>query len=465
MNLRQDVSINYFKEAMNLPKVGDTISINIHGLGSSGEGVGYFNGFTVFVDGALPGETVEARLYQCQKRCGFAHLLSISSKSPDRVEPSCKFFGECGGCQLMHLSYEKQLEMKRQRVIDALKRIGKIEDCEVGLCVPSPTSLAYRNKIQLPVREKEKELQIGLYARASHDLVEIDHCQIHCALGEEIYESVASLIKQSGIKAYDPKTGLGELRHLLIKSAENTDEVLVILVTNQDASPIVLELAKKIMTLNPKIKGVVHNLQRSHNNVILGDAYKTLAGLNFIHERLLGLTFKVSPASFFQVNPKQAELLYSKALEFAELTGNETVLDAYCGVGTLSLIFAQNAKKVIGVECVKEAIQDARENAQINGVENASFVCASAESFITSLSDINLVLLNPPRKGCELSFLEGIRKLAPARLIYISCDPATLARDLSLLRSFRYKVDALQPYDMFPQTSHVESVVKLSLSI
>ncbi len=450
---------------MNKLEIDQTITLHIHGLGSSGEGVGYFNDYAIFVDGALPGETVEARLFRTQKRCGWAQLTKVITPSSDRITPICNYFGECGGCQLMHLAYAKQLEMKRQRVVDAIQRIGKIESCEIAPCLPSPHSLGYRNKIQLPVRKKNEGIALGLYARSSHDLVEIEGCHIHCSMGEQVYKLASEIIKHSGIEPYDPQTGEGELRHLLIKSAVNTEEALVILVTNRKATPLLAHIAKEIMAKCPYVKGVVHNLQSGRDNVILGHTYTTLEGSGYIQELLSELTFKVSPASFFQVNPQQAEQLYNQALTFAELSGNETVLDAYCGVGTLSLYFAKNAKKVIGIECVPEAIADAKENAKINQIQNCSFICAPVEAYISSLSNIDVALLNPPRKGCELSFLKGIARIAPKKIIYISCDPATLARDLAHLQQFGYAINQIQPFDMFPQTSHVECVVKLSLSI
>jgi len=448
---------------MNKPYVDQIFPLNMHGLGSSGEGVGYVDGFTVFVDGALPEETVKVQMTRLQKRYGSARLLSILKSSPDRVVPCCKIFGRCGGCQLMHLSYSKQLEIKRQRVMEALVRIGKISDCEVAPCISSPAFLAYRNKIQMPVKSGKNGIQIGLYARSSHDLVEVDHCAIHCALGDEIYQKVKSILKESKILPYDPVTEEGELRHVLIKTAVHTGEVLVILVTNQKKSSHLSQIAQSVIASHPAVKGIVHNFHRGADNVILGSFYEALEGSMFIQERLCGLQFKVSPASFFQVNADQAEAIYLKALECAQLKGNEVVLDAYCGVGTLSLIFARSARKVIGVECVPEAIEDAQENKRLNKIHNVDFVCASSETFIASLSAIDLILLNPPRKGCDPLFLDGIGRLKPKRAIYISCDPATLARDLSRLVSFGYQVDKIQPFDMFPQTAHVECVVSLIL--
>lgn len=426
---------------------GQIISLKIHGLGSGGEGVGYHDGYAVFVDGALPGEEVKVQLIKCQKRHGQGKLLSLLNSSPDRVEPVCPLFGKCGGCQLMHLRYEKQLEMKRQRVIDALSRIAKIS-CEVAPCLSSPSALAYRNKIQLPVKEKK----LGLYAASSHDLVEIEKCYIHCPMGEEIYQKIKGIIELSEIA----------LRHVLIKSAVNTGEALVILVTDYGVE--IHELAQKIMRAHPQIKGVVQNVHEGPENVILGKTYQVLAGQGYVQEKLSHLLFKISPASFFQVNPSQAERLYAKALEMAGLTGKETVLDAYCGVGALSLFFAKSAKKVIGIEVVPQAIEDAKENAKQNGIENVTFICQPAEKWTETVKGVDVVLVNPPRKGCELSFLKKMVSLTPKRIIYISCDPATLARDLGCLSNLGYKIDEVQPFDLFPQTAHVESVVRLSIT-
>jgi 23S rRNA (uracil1939-C5)-methyltransferase len=432
---------------------GDIVTLEIRGLGSEGEGVGEEEGYVLFVEGALPGERVEAELLVCKKRHGIAKLRKILRPSPDRVSPPCPLFGRCGGCQLMHLSYPKQLEVKRQRVIDALERIGKIET-SVEPCLPSPLPLAYRNKIQLPIRIGSDEFALGLYSRSSHDLVEIDACFIHCELGEEVFQAVQPLLKQERPL----------LRHLLIKSALQTKQSLVILVGKKRPTPPLFQLAQKILKAHPSIQGVVYNLQSGPENVILGPIYHTLAGSDTIQERLSDLTFQISAGSFFQVNPLQAERLYAKALDFAQPTGEETVLDAYCGVGTLSLFFARKVKQVFGVECVPQAIENAKKNGEMNGISNARFVCATSEESVAKLPPIDIALLNPPRKGCDPAFLNGIARLFPKKIIYISCDPATLARDLDHLHSCGYKVERIQPFDMFPQTAHVECVALLTAS-
>lgn len=350
----------------------------------------------------------------------------------------------------MHLDYSQQLETKRQRVVDALERIGKIFDVPVPACVPSPNPLSYRNKIQLPV---DQEHRMGLYAFNSHDIVEIEKCYIHCSLGEQVFAKLKKILKDEP----DPS-----LRFVLIKTGVNTNQVLVILVTEGEGSPNLSRVAEKIMESSPEIKGVVQNINTSSGNVVLGKTFKTLAGHCSIVDKICGLHFKVSPASFFQVNPAQAENLYKQALEFCQLKGDETVLDAYCGVGTLSLILAPHAKQVIGVECVPDATLDAEDNAKRNQIKNTAFHCAQAENFVGTLSAIDVAVLNPPRKGCEPAFLEKLLQLKPKRIVYVSCDPATLARDLAILQK-EYTVNIVQPFDMFPQTVHVESIAQLSL--
>ncbi len=425
------------------PRVNQIITLTIQRLGIHGEGVGSLEGFTVFVEGALPGENVKAAMYDVRKNYGRARVVEYLQTSPDRVEPPCPVFGRCGGCQLMHLDYGRQLEAKRQRVVDALQRIGKIQ-VEVMPCVPSPSPFAYRNKIQLPY----KDSHLGLYAFNSHDLVEIERCYIHCPLGEQAFQRIKEIFRKS-----PPE----KLRHVLIKTAVHTHQILVILVTEGESD--VMEIAEKIKNSMPEIKGVVQNINDAPGNVILGKINRTLTGEGSIFDTICGLTFKVSPASFFQVNPAQAENLYRKVIEMCGLKGTEAVLDAYCGVGTLSLLLAQRAKRVFGVESVPEAIADAEDNAHANKIENAAFTCALAEDYISALSGIDAAVINPPRKGCDPIFLNKLIELGPERIVYISCDPATLARDLAILQDGNYRVKEVQPFDMFPQTVHVETLV------
>lgn len=430
-------------------QVGDQVELLIERLGIYGEGVGRVEGLTLFVEGALPGERVRVELYEKRSTFARGRVMTRLTSSPQRVEPVCPLFGRCGGCQLMHLAYEGQLAMKRQRVVDALERVGKFISPIVAPCQPSPIPLAYRNKIQMPVIGG----RLGLYAQGSHRLIEVERCFIHCDLGERALETIRPMLESH------PDVDL--VKHLLIKTALSTQQLLVVVVTRGERFPS--GLAEQILTAMPEIRGVVQNINPDEGNRILGHRFRILAGEGSIDERLSGLLFKVSPASFFQVNPGQAEQLYRKVVEWAALTGKERVLDAYCGVGTLSLLLAKQALEVVGIESVPEAVRDAKENAQKNEIAHARFLCGPAEELIQSLSGIDVAVLNPPRKGCEASLLEALAALKPRRIVYVSCDPATLARDLQILASSGYHLDEVQPYDMFPQTAHVESVASLSM--
>lgn len=421
------------------------LELQIDRLGINGEGVASCDGLKIFVDGALPGERVVVKIIEKRKNFCRGRVIKTLGVSPDRIEPICPLFGRCGGCQIMHLKYEMQLEAKRQRVIDALERIGGFSDLAVNSCVPSPLPLYYRNKIQLPVSPMG---HLGLYARNSHDIVEIEKCYIHCDLGEKVFQVIRKLKHI-------------QCKHVLIKTAVKTGQVLVVLVSDDKIDD---SIGKKLMEMCPEIKGVVHNLNKSSGNAVLSSDFRKLAGQGWIEEELHGLKFKISPASFFQVNPAQAEHLYDKVAEFAALEGDETVLDAYCGVGTLALILSSKAKLVIGIESVKAAIVDAGENAKLNQITNVHFKCGPAEDLIATLKNVDVAILNPPRKGCEGSFLGKLIILKPKTIVYVSCDPATLARDLAILASKGYAIQEVQPFDMFPQTSHVECVVKLTSS-
>lgn len=446
------------------PKIGTETDLLIERIGIYGEGIARLKGMTVFADGALPDETVTIKLTTVKKSYAKGELLTIKEPSPHRTTPPCPVFGRCGGCQLQHLDYEGQLAMKRQRVADALERIGGLHDVTVEPCLPSPQQFSYRNKIQLPVSGTQHHLKLGLYAKRSHNVIDIEGCPIHCSLGETTFTTLRKLLLASDIVPYNPRNHRGELRHILIKSGVNTGEVLVVFVTNGKASSSLQKLAQDLLEASPTVKGVIQNINKRHDNVILGSHYAPLVGEETIKETLCSLTFKVSPASFFQVNPPQAERLYKQALRLANLSPQDTALDAYCGVGTLSLLIAQQCKQVTGVESVPQAIDDANENASSNNITNVTFLCAPMEKAIDTLPPTDVTFLNPPRKGCDPQVLAGIAKRAPQKIVYISCDPATLARDIALLTPHNYTVTTVQPVDMFPQTAHVETVALLERS-
>lgn len=448
---------------MSKPKYNQNINLTIQTLGTHGEGIGYWHGYTVFVEDALPGEVIQGKITHTERRFGRAKVTSYESRSAKRTTPICELFGKCGGCQLMHFNYEAQLNFKRKRVVEALERQRLLHAHEiVQPCIASPQPLAYRNKIQLPIKGEPGAIKIGLFARDTHDLVEIEACAVHCEIGEKIYQKICPLLKSYPIIPYQPETSMGEFRYVLIKTAVNTSQALVIFVVNQVNYQLLHALAKDILALCPEVKGVILNHNTIQGNVVLGDRYETLAGDPNVTERLGDLYFKVSPASFFQVNTAQAEALYAQALSYAELQSDDTVVDAYCGVGTLSLWIARHAKQVIGIECIPEAIVDAKENSAVNQINNVEFICDTTEKALPSITKADVVFLNPPRKGCDRSVLVELTRLAPKKIVYISCDPSSLARDLGFLVSEGYQIDAVQPFDMFPQTAHVETVVKLT---
>lgn len=361
----------------------------------------------------------------------------------------CTLFGRCGGCQIMDIPYAQQLELKTQRVQDALQR-------NVQPCVASPEVLGYRNKLQFPARREATGLGLGLYAVGSNKLVDIATCPVQCASSDAVYREVRRILQRSGIVAYDPRTHRGELRHLLIKSAVHVGEELVVLVTNDAPTTLVEWIAQEIMASCQGVRGVVHNAQTAPNNVVLGSEYTTLAGQGWIHEQMCGFTFKISAGSFFQINTLQAEQVYRTAMEFAGEA--EVILDAYCGVGTLALLLSRQAKRVVGVEWVAQAVEDARDNARLNGVENTTFTQGAARM----VEPADVVVLNPPRKGCDAELLEAIGHGGVRRVVYISCEPMSLARDVARLGELGYRVEVVQPFDMFPHTEHVECVVKLT---
>lgn len=438
------------------PSIDQEIDLLVHSIGTGGEGVGSWNNFPIFVDGVLPGELATVRVTQSQRTFARARLQQLITTSPSRVSPICPLFYVCGGCQIMHLAYSEQLQYKQNAVYKALSHYN-LESISQLPCKASPSQIIYRNKIQLPVRpNSEGGCCIGLYAKNSHDVIDIDHCYVHCQLGEFVYNIVRGIVHKSSLKAYDPKSGSGHLRYILIKTAEKAEQVLVTFITFGQVD--LQHIANELIAKAPQVKGVVHNINTNPGNFALGKESKTLSGTPFIEEKLSGITFRISPASFFQINTAQAENLYNQALAWADLRETDTILDAYCGIGTLSLQISRHVKHVVGIESVPEAIEDAKTNAEINNIHNSTFLCGNAEELIKTIDNVDLIFVNPPRKGCDPTFIREMLRLQPRKIIYISCNPETLARDLKLLRHQGYAVEKIQPFDMFPQTVHVECV-------
>ena len=432
--------------------------IKIHSLGSSGEGVGKLDELIVFVEGALPDEEILAEIETRKKNYAVGRLVEVLKPSQERVEPFCPLYKECGGCQLQHLSYSAQLKWKRQQVVDAVERIGKISGVEVFDTLGMENPLRYRNKMQFPVG---KNLKIGCYARGSHKIIDTDSCMIQNAQNDKILAAVRKIATKFNIQPYNEDTHKGFLRHVMGRVGSN-GEFMIVLVTATKNFPNEKNFVRALIKEVPNVTSIQQNVQTFKNNVILGRETKILFGKPTIHDKIGDFRFNISARSFFQVNTAQAEILYKTALDFANLRGNELIIDAYCGTGTISLFMAKKARKVIGVEVVSSAINDAIKNARENHIKNAEFIVGDVVKILPKISDYaEVVIVDPPRAGCDKKVLETFAAMKPEKIIYVSCNPATLARDLKILGDFGYKTKKIQPVDMFPFTSHVECVAQL----
>jgi 23S rRNA (uracil1939-C5)-methyltransferase len=458
-------------------QIGQQYEAEIIGISHDGEGVGRVNGFTLFVAGALPGERALVRVNHLKKQYGYAGLVELLAVSPDRVAPDCGIYDECGGCQLQHLSYEAQLRVKRQQVVDNLQRIGKLQvksnEDEEGIVVHPTLGMTdpwrYRNKAQVPFGEERGGLIGGFYAQGSHRIIDMEACLIQHEANDEVVARVKEIGSRLGIRAYSEETGTGLLRHVVVKVGFRTGEVMVVLVTNGTEIPRADEWIAGIREALPAVKSICHNINVRQTNVIFGDETRVLWGSEVIYDYIGEVKFAISARSFFQVNPVQTEVLYGKALEYAALTGDEVVVDAYCGIGTISLFLAQRAGQVYGVEIVEEAISDARKNAELNGMTNVHFEAGPAEVVLPEWTRQgvrpDVIVVDPPRKGCDPALLATILELRPRRVVYVSCSASTLARDLRVLVDGGYGVAEVTPVDMFPHTVHVESVALLIRNI
>lgn len=444
---------------------GQEITVTVHGLGSSGEGVARYEGLTIFVPGGAPGDRLLARVQEVKKNYARAALVRVEEPSPDRVAPPCPVVGECGGCQLQHIAYAAQLRLKRQQVADALERLGKLSGVTVHPTLGMADPWHYRNKAQFPVGWRAGRVIAGFFAPGTHRVVDIDQCQIQHPLGNRIMAEVKALAERYGVRIYDERTHTGVLRHVLARVGRGTGEAMAVLVTNGPDFPHGREIARELMARIPGLVSVVQNINPARTNVVLGRESRVLAGKEHITDYIGDLEFKISPVSFFQVNPAQTEVLYGKALEYAGLTGTETVIDLYCGIGTISLFLARRCREVIGIEWVEEAVADARQNAALNGIQNARFIAGDAAVEMPRLAGkgvrADVIVLDPPRKGCDEPVLEAVARMAPRRVVYVSCNPASLARDLGRLAGMGYRTAEVQPVDMFPHTAHVECVARV----
>lgn len=437
--------------------------IEITGQTHEGLGVGRVDGMAVFVQGAIAGEKVVAKVIKVLKTYAVARIEAFIEKSPDRAEPFCPVYKRCGGCNLQHMSYERTLQFKRQAVIDSLERIGGMAGIQVMPAIGMETPRRYRNKAQYPVGLGDNGPLAGFFAPRSHEIINAAECGIQHPVSDLVKNTVLEFIKANHIPVYDEITHKGLIRHIVVKVGFATGEVMVLLVSTSPSMPKQDRLISFLRERIPGLKSIVLNVNDKPGNVILGTRNITLYGEDAISDKLGDLTFEISPLSFYQTNPAQTLVLYNKAIEYAGLTGKETVFDLYCGIGTISLFAARKAKRVIGVETVPEAVEAARRNAAINSIGNAEFYSGNAEDVVPELyrqgMKADVVIVDPPRKGCDEVLLKTLIEMAPERIVYVSCNPSTLARDMKVLHGSGYEAKEVQPVDMFPWTNHVECVV------
>ena len=435
-------------------------TVTIEGYGEGGMGVARIDGRVVFVHGALRGEKCRVLILKTLKSVAFAKVLEVIEPSEARIEPDCPYFPRCGGCTHRHISYEEELRLKKQRVQDNLSRIGG-SDVTVEEILGAQDTLRYRNKAQYPV---SKDGAVGFYRARTHEVIECEHCLLVRPEADAAAEALREYMQSCRVAGYDEKTGRGLVRHLYIRSNAAGESLICVLV-NGDKLPKEDRLVTLLRDACPKCTGIVLGTNTKKGNVILGDRYRTLWGSDRLEDTLCGKTFRLSVPSFYQVNRVQAERLYAKAIEFAGLTGQETVLDLYCGAGTITLALSDHAKKVLGAEIVPEAIDDARENAARNGVKNAEFFCGDASDVAKKLARENLrpdvITVDPPRKGLAADVVESIAEMQPGRVVYVSCDSATMARDVKRLADLGYTAQRACAVDMFPRADHVETIVLL----
>ncbi len=456
------------------PKKNELVTIEITDMGSGGEGIGRADGFTLFVKGAVVGDVIEAKVLKAKKTYGYAKIEKIVRPSEHRTEPVCPVAGRCGGCQLQSVSYPAQLSWKERKVKGCLTRIGGVEfEEDKSQFLPilgMKDFFAYRNKAQFPVgKDKNGKIVTGFYAGHSHAIIPSTACAIQAPINEVICRIVCEHIEQYNIAPYEEETHTGLVRHILTRVGAVTGEVLVCLIVNGKSFPKAEVLAERLKADVEGLKGLCLNVNCEKTNVILGREIIPVWGETYITDYIGEVSFRISPLSFYQVNPKQTKVLYEKALEFAGLTGNEIVWDLYCGIGTISLFLAKEAKQVYGVEIVPQAIEDAKQNAARNNITNAEFFVGAAEDVLPAKYKesggsmrADVIVVDPPRKGCDEALLQTVVNMEPKRVVYVSCDPATLARDVKYLGENGYKLTKAQPVDMFPFTEHCETVCLLS---
>ena len=456
----------------------DIVTVEITDIGVSGEGIGHVDGYTLFIKDAVIGDVVEAKVMKAKKNYGYARLMKVITPSEYRVEPKCAFARRCGGCQIQEMSYDRQLVFKDQKIRGNLERIGGFTKDQIDTVMQPVVGMehpfGYRNKAQFPFgTDKEGNPITGFYAGRTHDIIANTDCALGVEKNKEILEIILQYMRENKIKSYDEKTGKGLIRHALIRYGFKTKEIMVCLVINGKKLPKAERLIEKLIQIEG-MTSITISPNTRRDNVIMGDSYEILWGQGYITDYIGNVKYQISPLSFYQVNPVQTEKLYGLALEYADLKGDETVWDLYCGIGTISLFLAQKAKQVYGVEIVPQAIDDAKENAKINAIDNAEFFVGKAEEVLPEYyaeyerehngetAHADVIVVDPPRKGCDETLLETIVKMQPEKVVYVSCDSATLARDLKYLCANGYEIRMCRGVDQFPQSVHVETVVLLS---
>ena len=431
-------------------------------LSSEGKGVIKTVYGVIFVDALLLGEEAEIEVTYARKGVAYGKIVRLITKSPDRIQPLCPVSTSCGGCVFQNASYEYELKYKKHKVEEDLKRIGHLENIKVNDVIGMDDPSHYRNKIQVPFGKDRNKVLYGFYKAKTHKIIPIKQCNIENEKAGPILQNIARLMEEYHIEPYDEDRRVGIIRHVLIRTSLSTNEVMVVLVSNVDTFPGRNNFIKDLVKLSPEISTIIQNTNKRDTNVILGESEKVLYGKGFITDEILGLKFNISSQSFFQVNPIQVQKLYGKAIEFANLTKDDHVLDAYAGVCTIGLLCAPHVKKVTSVEVVKSAIINGKNNAKLNNINNIDIIEADCTEYIQrNRPKFDVVIMDPPRKGSTPEFLNAVMDIAPSRIIYVSCDPSTLARDLELL-SKKYNIKTVQPVDMFPRSFHVETICALS---
>lgn len=449
-------------------KKNDEFVIEIEDITSNGEGIGRAEGFALFVKDTIMGDVARVKVMKLKKSYGYARLLEIITPSQYRIEPRCSVAKQCGGCQLQHCAYEKQLTYKENKIRSCLTRIGGLKTVPMEPIIGMDDPYHYRNKAQFPVgKDKDGRIVMGFYAGRTHNIIDTTHCFIQTEVNETLLLTIKEFMETYHIEPYDEQTRKGLVRHILTRSGFATGEIMVCLILNGRSLPMADELVERLCQVEG-MTSISINVNTENTNVILGKEIISLWGQNYITDFIGDVKYHISPLSFYQVNPVQTKKLYETALSYAGLHGDEVVWDLYCGIGTISLFLAKQAKQVYGVEIVPEAIADARENAEINGITNAEFFVGAAEEVLPAKytesggsMKVDVIVVDPPRKGCDEALLDTVVKMQPKRVVYISCDPATLARDIKYLGERGYQVESVRGCDMFAQGVHVETAVLL----